>query len=111
MQLHPTLVALFDHPFQGIPVGTWCLTLLSGQETAPRFELTLIEGIALRANLEDDHIHSVSLQLVELIGQRLLHLHCSKSLELPVNTLDPRATHLPLLLCAHCHREHQRHCQ
>ena len=97
VQLHPALVTLGDHPLQRIPVRLRGLTLLTGQETAPGFEFALIEGIALRTHLEDDHIRTVLLQLVELIGQRLLHLLGAHPLKLSVDTLNPRTTHLSLL--------------
>ena len=97
VQFHPTLMALGNHPLKGIPVRLRGLTLLTGEETAPRLKLALIEGIALRAYLEDNHIHTVLLQLVELIGQRLLHLLGTHPLKLSVDTLNPRATHFSLL--------------
>ena len=108
VQLHPTFMTLVDHPLQGIPIRTGGFTLLTRQESTPGFELALIEGVTLRTHLEDDHVHTVLLQLVKLIGQRLLHLLCSHTLELSVNTLDPRTAHLPLLGTC-CHRKQQRH--
>ena len=97
VQLHATLVALGNHPLQGIPVWRWCLALNTRQESAPGLQLTLVEGIAFWAHLEDNQVHTVFLQLVELIGQRLLHLLGSHTPELTVHTLYPRSPHLPLL--------------
>ena len=73
-------------------------TLLTGQETAPWFELALVESVALRTHLEDNHIHTVLHQLIELIGQRLLHLLGAHALKLSVDTLNPRTAHLTLRL-------------
>ena len=97
MQFHATLVTLVDHPLQRIPVRLRSFTLLTCEETAPRFEFALIEGVALRTYLEDNHIHTVLLQLVELIGQRLLHLLGTHTLKLSVDALNPRTTHFSLL--------------
>ena len=106
MQFHPSTVTLGDHPLKGIPIGTRRNALLACQETAPGFYLTLIEGVALRAHLEDDHIHAVLLQLVQLVGQRLLHLLRPQALKLSVHTLNPRPAELTLL-CLSRHRQQE----
>ena len=97
MQFHPALVTLINHPLQGIPVGFGCYALGACQETAPRLNLTLVKGITLRTDLKDNHVDAVLLQLIELIGQRLLHLHCTHALELSVDALYPGTTHLTFL--------------
>ena len=97
VQLHAALVALVDHPLQRVPIWVGRLALHTCQESAPRLDVTLVKRITLRANLEDYHIHAILLQLVELIGKRLLHLLCPHVQELSVNTLYPCATHLSLL--------------
>ena len=107
MKFHPALVTLINHPLQGIPVGFGCYALGACQETAPRLNLTLVKGITLRTDLEDNHIDAVLLQLIELIGQRLLHLHCTHTLKLSVDALYPGTTHLTFL-CLSCHSK-QKH--
>ena len=94
MQLHAALVTLCDHPLQGIPVGHGSLPLLSCQETAPRLQTALVEGIALGPYLEDDDVDAVFLQFIELVAQCLLHLLGAKPLELAVDTLNPSTTEL-----------------
>ena len=106
VQLHIALVALVDHPLQGIPIRIGGLTLCAGQESAPRLNLTLVERIALGAHLEDNHVYAILLQLVQLIGKRLLHLLGTKILELSVYTLYPGSAHFSLLSPS-CHRQHQ----
>ena len=98
VELHTAIVALGNHPLKGIPVRLWRLALLPGEETAPRLELALVEGIALRTHLEDDNIDTILLQLVELVGQRLLHLLGAHPLELSVDTLNPRPAELAFRL-------------
>ena len=56
MDLHATLVALFHHPGQGIPVGVRGKSLLPGEVAAPGLQAALIEGIALGTYLEEDGI-------------------------------------------------------
>ena len=107
MQFHPTLMAFVNHPLQGIPIGRRSLPLDTCKETAPRLQLTLVKGVALWTYLEDNHVYTIFLQLIELITQCLLHLHCTQTLELSVHTLYPCATHLTLL--AHCWQS-QQHC-
>ena len=109
MEFHMTLMTLIDHPLQWIPVRTWCYTLLPSKESAPRFDLTLIESITLRTYLEDNHIYTIFLQLIELICQCLLHFLGSHTLELSVYALNPRTTHFPFHLSTCCHSEQQRH--
>ena len=55
--------------------------------------------LLLRTNLKDDGVTSIFLQLVQLVGQRLLHLQGRHSLELSVDTLYPCSTELTFLLC------------
>ena len=98
MQLHAALVTLFNHPLQGVPIGLWRPTLLTRQVVAPGLQLTLIEGITLWAHLEDDGVATILLQLVQLVGQRLLHGLCRHAHELSVDTLYPCATELTFLL-------------
>ena len=107
MQFHTTLVALSNHPLQGIPIRRWRLALNTCEESAPGLDLALVERITLWAHLEDNQIDTILLQLVELIGQRLLHLLCTHTLELSVHTLNPCPTHFALL--AHCWQS-QQHC-
>ena len=96
VQLHATLVALVDHPLQWVPVRLRCLTLYACKEAAPRLNITLIESIALGTHLEEDSVHAILLQLVELIGQCLLHLLGRHTDELPVHALNPRSAKLTL---------------
>ena len=58
----------------------------------------------VRTNLENNDIHTIFLQLVELVGQRLLHPLFAHTLELSVDALYPRTTHLPFL--GFCHYGH-----
>ena len=104
VELHTTLMTLVNHPLQRIPIWRRCHPLLACQKTAPRFYLTLIERITLRTNLKDDDVHTVFLQLVELVSQRLLHPLFDHALELSVDALYPRTTHLPFL--GFCHYGH-----
>ena len=104
VELHTTFMTLVYHPLQRIPIRRRCHTLLSCQKTTPRFYLTLIERITLRTNLKDDDVHTVFLQLVELVSQRLLHPLFAHTLELSVDALYPRTTHLPFL--GFCHYGH-----
>ena len=67
MQLHAALMALANHPCQGVPIGAGAHALLSRQVVAPRFQRTLVERIALRAHLEDNGIAAVLLQFVQLV--------------------------------------------
>ena len=99
MQFHIALMALFNHPFQRVPVGLRCPTLLSCQIVAPRLQLTLVEGIAFGTHLENDGIATIFFQLIQLITQRLLHILGRHALELSVDTLYPRTAELALLLC------------
>ena len=74
MEFHATLVALLHHPLQGVPIRRRRLALLPREETAPRLDAALIEGVALGAHLEDDGVGTILLQFVQLIGQGLLHV-------------------------------------
>ena len=67
MNLHATAVTLLYHPLQGVPVWRRCLALHTRKILAPRFEVALVEGIALGSHLEDDGIHAILLQFVELV--------------------------------------------
>ena len=68
MQLHTTTVTLVYHPLQRIPVRRRSLTLLASEESAPRFEVALVQRVALGTYLKEDGIDSILLQLVELIA-------------------------------------------
>ena len=94
MQLHPTLVALLHHPIQRVPIGRGSLTLHTRQETAPRLVFAFVERVALRAHLEDDGVHPILLQFVELASQLLLYGHRALTLELAIHTLNPRPAEL-----------------
>ena len=98
MQLHTTLMTLLYHPLQGVPVRIRTTALFTSQIVAPRFDATLIEGIALRTYLEDDDITTILLQLVQLVSQRLLHTFGTHALKLSVHALYPCPTELSLLL-------------
>ena len=106
MQLHTTLVALFYHPCQRVPIGIRSHTLLPCQIIAPRLISALIQSIALSTNLKDDDVTSVFLQLVQLIAQRLLHGLFAHAHKLSVHTLYPGSAHFALLSPS-CHRQHQ----
>ena len=97
VKLHATLVTLLNHPLQRVPIRLRRLALHTGEETAPRLNIALIESVALGTHLEEDGVHTILLQLVELIGKRLLHLLCGHSDELSVHTLNPRSAKLTLL--------------
>ena len=99
VQLHTTLVALFNHPLQRVPIRLWCLALLTCQEVAPWLQLTLIEGITLWAHLKDDSVATILLQFVQLVRECLLHLLGRHALELSVDTLYPCPTELTFFLC------------
>ena len=94
MQLHAPRVALPDHPFQRIPIGRGRCALPPGQVTAPRFEATGIERVEFWAHLKQDGVDAAFLQLVQLVGQRPLHLHRTHPHELVIHTLYPRAPEL-----------------
>ena len=100
MKLHTPPVTLVYHPLQRIPVRRRRRTLPSRKELAPRFVPAWIERITLCTHLEDDGIHAVLLQLVQLITQRTLHFLCADALELSVHTLYPCTTEFPLLRLA-----------
>ena len=108
MQLHATLMALFYHPCQRIPIGLWSLPLYTCQIIAPRLYRTLIQGITLWSHLEDNGIATIFLQLVQLVAQRLLHLLGGHALKLSVDTLYPCTTKLTFLLCLHAHAKQQQ---
>ena len=109
MKFHTTFVTFGNHPLQRIPIRLGGNTLLTCQKTTPRLNFTLIKCITFRTDLEDDHVYAIFLQLVELISQRLLHLCSTHSLELSVDTLDPRATHFAFLCpCRHHQQKHHR---
>ena len=97
VQLHATFVALLDHPLQRIPVRQRGTALLPCKITAPWFQVTLVERIALRAYLEDDGIDAVSFQYIKLPTKFLLDRLRGHPYELSVDALDPSTTELPFL--------------
>ena len=111
MDFHSALVALIHHPLQRIPVGRRGLSLLTGEETAPRFKAALVEGVALRSYLEDDGVDTVALQLIELRRERLLHLLGSHAQELSVNTLYPSSSEFPFVRFLSTHSQRATHQQ
>ena len=96
VELHAAAVTLVDHPLQRVPIGRGRRALATGQEAAPRLVAARVEGVALGAHLEDNGIDAVFLQLVELIGQRALHLLRAEAKKLAVDALDPGAAKLAL---------------
>ena len=74
MNLHSTLMTLLNHPLQRVPIRQRGLALDTGEELTPRFEVTLIKGIAFGTHLEDDGIHAILLQFIELLGEHRLDL-------------------------------------
>ena len=114
MEFQTTVVALSDHPLQWVPIRRRRCTLTPCKELTPWLILTWIERITLSTHLKDDSIHTISLQFVQLITQRTLHLLCTNTLELSVHTLNPRTAELSLLswdLSRHgiC-RPNEKHC-
>ena len=107
VQLHTALVALLHHPSQRVPVRLGSLALPSRQIAAPRFQRTLVKRITFWANLEDDDVTTILLQLVQLVTQRLLHGFGAHAHKLPVHTLYPGSTKLTFRLCRQDHRQHQ----
>ena len=96
VELHAAAVTLVDHPLQRVPIGRGRRALATGQEAAPRLVAARVEGVALGAHLEDNGVDAVFLQLVELIGQRALHLLGAEAKKLAVDALDPSAAKLAL---------------
>ena len=74
MNLHSTLMTLLNHPLQRIPIRRWSLALDTGEKLAPRFKITLIKGITFGTHLEDDGIHTILLQFIQLSGEHSLNL-------------------------------------
>ena len=74
MNLHSTLMTLLNHPLQRVPIRRWSLALNTGEELTPRFKITLIKCIAFGTHLEDDGIHAILLQFIELLGEHRLDL-------------------------------------
>ena len=111
VKLHAACVALVNHPLQRVPVGLRRLALLPREDAAPRLQRAGVEGVALGPHLEDDGIHAILLQLVELEGQRLLHGLRRQALELSVHTLNPCSPELSFgLLCTDGRRQCQQQC-
>ena len=111
MNLHTALVALIHHPLQWIPIRRRGLSLLSGEETTPRFKATFIESVALRSHLEDDGVDAVTLQLIELRRERLLHLQGFHAQELSVNTLYPSSSEFSFVRFLSTHSQRATHQQ
>ena len=61
MKLHATTMTLIDHPLQRVPIGRWCLTLLSCEETTPGLYVAFIESVALGTHLKEDGIDTILL--------------------------------------------------
>ena len=76
--------------------------MLSCQISAPGFNLAGVEGIALNANLKEDGIDAVLLQVVELTGEHGLHAVATDALELSVDGLNPGSAKLSLWILPHC---------
>ena len=104
MEFHTTLMTLLHHPLQWIPIRRGSLALLTGEETAPRFDTALIECVALGAHLEDDGVGTVLLQFVQLIGKSFLHFGGGHTHKLSVDALYPSSTELAYCLCRHVQR-------
>ena len=97
-------MTLLNHPLQRIPVGIGGQSLLTGQITTPRLQLTGIKSIALSPYLKEDSINAIFLQLIQLVSQGLLHTIPAYALELSIYTLNPSSTELPLgVLSYNCH--------
>ena len=111
MNLHSTLMTLLNHPLQRIPIRRWSLALDTGEELAPRFKITLIKGITFGTYLEDDGIHAILLQFVQLLGEHRLNLLGRFTQILSVDTLDPGATEFTFVLCHQRSLKHQHHRQ
>ena len=94
MKLHSAAVTLLYHPCHWVPVGRWCLALHSGEVTAPRLNLTLVEGVTFAAHLEDDGVGAILFQLVELMGEHLLYFCCRFTQIHAVDKLHPSASDL-----------------
>ena len=97
MEFHPTLMTLVYHPLKRVPIRRRSHTLSTCEKTAPRFQLTLVKGIALGTHLEDNSIDAVLLKLVQLMKEVLLHSLRTQSLKLPIDTLNPRSPELTFL--------------
>ena len=97
VQFHAALVALVDHPRQGIPIGIGLGALFASQIVAPRLDTAFVERITLWAHLEDDGVAAVFLQFVQLIGQRLFHRLGTHAFKLSVHALNPSTTELAFL--------------
>ena len=94
VQFHTTTVTLVNHPLQRVPHRRRSLSLLAGEESAPRFDVALVQRVALGAHLEENGIDTILLQLVELIAERLLHLLRRHTDELTIYTLNPSSAKL-----------------
>ena len=97
VQFHSATVALVYHPLQRIPIRTRRLALLSAEVATPRLIVTFVKGVALRTHLEDDGVHAVGFQHVELPAQLLLYHLRWQTFKLSVYGLDPCSTKLSLL--------------
>ena len=98
MKLHTAFVALRYHPLQRVPIRIRLRALFACQIVAPRFELTLVQGVALGTHLEDNGITTILLEFIQLVSQRALHGLGGHSLELSIDTLYPRSAEFSLLL-------------
>ena len=67
MQLHATLMTLVYHPLQGVPVGRGSLALLSGEKSAPRLKVALVQSVTLGTHLKEYSVDTILLQFVKLI--------------------------------------------
>ena len=81
--------------------------MLTGKVAAPRLQLTGIERIALHANLEEDGVDAVLLQVVELACEHRLHAVATNVLELSVDGLNPSPAEFSLGILSHCSCRYQ----
>ena len=100
VQFHASLMALFDHPLQWIPIGIWRFALHAREEAAPWFVFAGIECVTFSTHLKDDSVHAVGMEGIELLGQRTAHLVRCETVELSVDTLNPCTAELTFLSIA-----------
>ena len=108
VQLHLARVALLNHPLQGVPVGVGRRSLLTCQIAAPGLYRALVKCIAFHANLKEDGIDAVFLQVVQLTGEHSLHPVASDVLELSVDGLNPGTAEFSLGILSHCRSCHKK---
>ena len=100
MELHSPFMAFVNHKLHRVPIRRRCLSLHTGQETAPRLQLRSIQGIRFGAHLKYDCIDTCSLQRVELINECLFQLLGRYATELTIHCLYPRSAEFSLRIRA-----------